>query len=110
MFPAIPYCIDLLGGAYLEGNPDKARPRPRPRPPAPQRRLRARRHWAGSRRGGGGGAGGGVPPSGQEVLEIVTRCKPERDNSYKVQARKRRLMVQGADGADATYGHAAPLG
>ena len=33
VFPAIPYCIDLLGGAYLEGNPDKARPLPRPRPP-----------------------------------------------------------------------------
>ncbi|MEO0652499.1 MAG: molybdopterin adenylyltransferase, partial [Planctomycetota bacterium] len=22
VFPAIPYCIDLIGGAYLEGNPD----------------------------------------------------------------------------------------
>ena len=22
VFPAIPYCIDLIGGPYLEGNPD----------------------------------------------------------------------------------------
>ena len=23
VFPAIPYCIDLIGGAYLEGNPER---------------------------------------------------------------------------------------
>ncbi|MBI1379940.1 MAG: molybdopterin adenylyltransferase [Planctomycetaceae bacterium] len=23
VFPAIPYCIDLIGGAFLEGNPDR---------------------------------------------------------------------------------------
>ena len=22
VFPAIPYCIDLIGGPYLEGNPE----------------------------------------------------------------------------------------
>ena len=25
IMPAIPYCIDLLGGPYLEGNPDKVK-------------------------------------------------------------------------------------
>jgi len=25
VFPAVPYCIDLLGGAYLQGNPDKVK-------------------------------------------------------------------------------------
>jgi molybdopterin adenylyltransferase len=25
VFPAVPYCIDLLGGPYLEGNPDKVK-------------------------------------------------------------------------------------
>ena len=24
IFPAVPYCIDLIGGPYLEGHPDKA--------------------------------------------------------------------------------------
>jgi molybdopterin adenylyltransferase len=31
VFPAIPYCIDLIGGPYLEGNPEVVqvfRPRP----------------------------------------------------------------------------------
>jgi molybdopterin adenylyltransferase len=23
IFPAVPYCIDLIGGPYLEGHPDK---------------------------------------------------------------------------------------
>ena len=22
IFPAVPYCVDLIGGPYLEGNPD----------------------------------------------------------------------------------------
>lgn len=25
VFPAVPYCIDLIGGPYLEGNPDRVR-------------------------------------------------------------------------------------
>ncbi len=31
IFPAVPYCIDLIGGPYLEGNPDRVqvfRPKP----------------------------------------------------------------------------------
>ena len=32
VFPAIPYCIDLIGGAYLEGNPDVVKVfRPQPK-------------------------------------------------------------------------------
>ena len=32
VFPAVPYCIDLAGGAYLEGNPEVVqvfRPKPK---------------------------------------------------------------------------------
>jgi molybdopterin adenylyltransferase len=25
VFPAVPYCVDLLGGPFLEGNPDRVK-------------------------------------------------------------------------------------